>query len=318
MIRACPFFLLAMAFLSAGGAQQQSPPPTQQAPATTPSSTPPIVLAADSMPVIDALAGKLATEISNRHFTSVAVFGAMGPNDVRTLLGISIGDAFSDSLARQAKAFRVIDRSALRDELKKQRVAESMIGSNVLMRWMSAQVKADCIVLIRLEDFDSPNIAVGSYLFDPSNLATTSIASWRILLFLEPAEAEAIEKGITLATKDGTRLLDVTSSLPSAATPAGENGVGYPSCQHCPRPDYADEARTLKVQGDIWLTVVVTPQGDPTDIDITKGLGHGLDQKAVEALRKWKFKPAMDSSGKAVAAKTVVQMQFELFNSPLN
>jgi TonB family protein len=313
MIRACSILLMAMAFLSASDSQQpQSTQPAQQAPAPAPANPPTITLAADSKPVIDALAAKLAVEIANRHFSTVAVFGAMGADNVRSSLGLSVGDAFSDSLARQAKTFRVIDRNALRAELKKQDVAEAMVGSNVFALWIYQQVKADCVVMVKLEDYDSSSVSVAFYLFDPPKMGAVSLANGKALLALSPPQTDSLQRAIDLATRGDGKIFDVAASLPSAGVPAGENGVGYPNCLHCPRPDYSLEARKLKVQGDVWMTVVVTARGDPIDIDITKGLGHGLDEKAAEAVRGWKFKPALDSSGNAVAAKTVVQVQFWL------
>jgi TonB family protein len=301
----CLFLVLVLAWPLSGS--------RQQTPATAPANQAAINLAADSMNAIDALAGKLAAEIARRHFSKVVVFGAMGPNDVRTLLGISIGDAFSDSLARQAKAYRVIDRDALRAELKKQDVAEAMVGSNIFALWIYKQAKADCVVMVKLEGFNPSSVSVTYDLFDPPKNGAAALATGKTLLALSPPQAESLQEAINLATMSDGRIFKVTESLPSGGVPAGENGVGYPSCLHCPRPDYSIEARSAKIQGDVWLTVVVTPQGDPTDIDVTKGIGHGLDEKAVEAVRGWKFKPALDSGGNPVAVKTVVQVQFELF-----
>jgi TonB family protein len=96
---------------------------------------------------------------------------------------------------------------------------------------------------------------------------------------------------------------------------AGENGAGYPSCVYCPRPDYSDEARKSKYQGDVWLEVLVLENGKPSpnDIKVTKSLGMGLDEKAIEAVRTWQFKPAIGPNGKPVKTWTVVQVQFQLF-----
>ncbi len=96
---------------------------------------------------------------------------------------------------------------------------------------------------------------------------------------------------------------------------AGENGVGYPSCVYCPRPDYSDEARKSKYQGDVWLEVLVLENGKPSlnDIRVTKSLGMGLDEKAIEAVRTWQFKPAIGPNGKPVKTWTSVQVQFQLF-----
>ena len=96
---------------------------------------------------------------------------------------------------------------------------------------------------------------------------------------------------------------------------AGENGIGMPVCTYCPRPDYSDEARKSKYQGDVWLEVLVLENGksSPNGIRITKGLGMGLDEKAIEAVRTWQFKPALGPNGKPVRVWASVQVEFRLF-----
>jgi TonB family protein len=59
--------------------------------------------------------------------------------------------------------------------------------------------------------------------------------------------------------------------------------------------------------------VLISEEGRPTEIEITKSLGFGLDVKAIEVLQKWRFKPLTDSTGKPLRVLTVIQMQFQLF-----
>jgi TonB family protein len=294
---------------------QQNPPPAQQTPATTPANQEAITIAADSIPAIDALAAKLATEIANRRFTDVAVFGALGPGEVRTPLGASIGDAVRESLARQAQGFKVVDRDTLRAAYKQQRLSEAMLDSNIFTFQTGSIVKADSIVMITLEDFKPSSLTVASYLFDALKKDSPSLASWKILLVPHQNEAEAIQKAVDLVPKKGADPKEVAATFRAYMPPARENGVGAPSCVFCPRPDYSDEARRLNIQGEIYIAVVITPEGDLTDINVLNGLGSGLDEKAVEAVLKWKLKPMRDSNGNAVAAPSVIEVQFQLFRS---
>jgi periplasmic protein TonB len=94
---------------------------------------------------------------------------------------------------------------------------------------------------------------------------------------------------------------------------AGTGGVGNPECVYCPRPDYSDEARKAKYQGDVLLSVVVLPSGKASDIEVIKSPGMGLDTKAIEAVRTWQFKPANGKDGKPVAARVQVIVTFQLF-----
>ena len=66
---------------------------------------------------------------------------------------------------------------------------------------------------------------------------------------------------------------------------AGVNGVGMPRCEYCPDPEYSKEAKK-KYEGVVVLFVVVTSEGKATDISVAKSPGLGLDEKAIEAVRK--------------------------------
>jgi TonB family protein len=94
---------------------------------------------------------------------------------------------------------------------------------------------------------------------------------------------------------------------------AGENGVGNIECVYCPHPDYSDEARKARLAGEVLLEFTVLPDGKATNIRVIRSLGMGLDEKAIEAVRKWQFKPATGPSGKPVAAITQIQVMFQLF-----
>jgi TonB family protein len=91
------------------------------------------------------------------------------------------------------------------------------------------------------------------------------------------------------------------------------NGVRFPSCQYCPRPEYSDEARRVHYQGLVMLNVVVLPDGRVGRIELVTGPGLGLDDKAIEAVRNWRFNPAIGPKGKAIAVVIPVEVQFQLF-----
>jgi TonB family protein len=93
---------------------------------------------------------------------------------------------------------------------------------------------------------------------------------------------------------------------------AGTGGVGYPSCLYCPEPQYSEDARKAKWQGTVVLQVVITADGRATNIQIVKGPGLGLEDKAIEAVRNWRFKPALGPDGKAVATLTPIEVTFRL------
>jgi periplasmic protein TonB len=76
-------------------------------------------------------------------------------------------------------------------------------------------------------------------------------------------------------------------------------------------PEYTDEARKAKLQGSVFLRVVVNERGQAESITVTQGLGLGLDDRAIDAVAKWKFRPAM-RAGKPVPTVAIIQVTFRL------
>ena len=90
------------------------------------------------------------------------------------------------------------------------------------------------------------------------------------------------------------------------------NGVSAPRAIYDPDPEYSEEARKAKFGGNVMLTLVVDPSGRPRDIHVARSLGMGLDEKAVEAVEKWKFTPGM-KDGMPVAVQVNVEVSFRLY-----
>lgn len=89
-------------------------------------------------------------------------------------------------------------------------------------------------------------------------------------------------------------------------------GVSAPKAVYSPDPEYSEEARKAKFQGTCVLWLVVGPDGRPRDIKVQRTLGLGLDEKAIEAVKNWRFEPAM-KDGKPVAVQINVEVSFRLY-----
>ena len=63
----------------------------------------------------------------------------------------------------------------------------------------------------------------------------------------------------------------------------------------------------------VVLMVVITLDGRATNIQVVKSPGLGLDEKAIEAVRQWKFRPAVGPGGKSVPAQVPIEVTFRLF-----
>jgi len=93
----------------------------------------------------------------------------------------------------------------------------------------------------------------------------------------------------------------------------GTGGYGMPVCIYCPRANFSDEAVKAKYQGVVYLSIVVTPDGRAIDIHVAKGLGLGLDEEAIKAVRQWRFTPAKGPDGKYAAVSAQVEVDFRLY-----
>jgi len=77
--------------------------------------------------------------------------------------------------------------------------------------------------------------------------------------------------------------------------------------------EFSDEARRQGIQGVVMVSLLVNEEGVPIDLSITKGMGHGLDEKALEAVSQYRFKPAM-RGGVPVEARIAVEVSFRLYS----
>jgi bla regulator protein BlaR1 len=109
-----------------------------------------------------------------------------------------------------------------------------------------------------------------------------------------------------------------------AQSPDASQGAGSPHIYHvggdvsapqlifAPDPQYSEEAKRAKYQGVCVVSLIVDAQGNPQRVQVVRHLGKGLDQKAVEAVKQYRFKPAM-LHGEPVAVQVNIEVNFRLF-----
>jgi periplasmic protein TonB len=97
--------------------------------------------------------------------------------------------------------------------------------------------------------------------------------------------------------------------LPSVGQPGYSDIV----CDYCPSAQFSDEAVKAKYEGTVFLSIIVTADGRVADVHVSKGLGLGLDEEAIEAVRKWRFRPSRGPDGKPTAVHATVEVQFHLY-----
>jgi protein TonB len=85
-----------------------------------------------------------------------------------------------------------------------------------------------------------------------------------------------------------------------------------PSVIYQVEPEFSEEARKAKFSGNVQVYLWVDEQGNPSHVRVIRGVGMGLDEKAVEAVRQYKFKPAMQN-GKPVKVDLYIDVNFQIF-----
>ena len=88
--------------------------------------------------------------------------------------------------------------------------------------------------------------------------------------------------------------------------------ISAPRALSSPDPEYTEEARIAKTQGTCVLWLIVDEKGRPRNIRVVRGLGFGLDAKAIEAVRQWRFQPAL-KDGAPVNVQISVEVGFHLY-----
>ena len=96
---------------------------------------------------------------------------------------------------------------------------------------------------------------------------------------------------------------------PTVYTPGGD--VKAPKVTHYVEPAFGNTSKEAFVDGVVRLKTTVTPEGLPSDIEVTKGLNPEEDHNAVEAVKQWRFQPGT-KAGEAVHVRVNIEIAFHL------
>ncbi|HLH32690.1 MAG TPA: energy transducer TonB, partial [Terriglobia bacterium] len=157
------------------------------------------------------------------------------------------------------------------------------------------------------------------------NLVSTSVTSLQFQELQGGMFPSAIDQAVSVGfpgTQTSVKLsitfsdcLLVSTNLnqlpqPSDALPPG-GGVSPPSVISSVKPQYPDTARNAKLQGTVVVEAIILEDGSLTVSKVVRGLGMGLDESAIDALKQWKFKPGM-KDGKPVKVRLNIEVNFNL------
>ncbi len=90
-------------------------------------------------------------------------------------------------------------------------------------------------------------------------------------------------------------------------------GGHLPVLAYAVDPEFTEAARKKHLSGNVTISLLVDEDGKPQHLRVLKGLGLGLDEKAIEAVRQYRFKPATEADGQPVAKPLTVDVNFQIF-----
>ena len=136
------------------------------------------------------------------------------------------------------------------------------------------------------------------------------------LFTFEPSAGATLIASLALRSRSACRKL--ARSAHPAPLPPGVyrvgNGVTAPRLISKVEPTYTEEARAAKIDGTVILRIEIDPEGVPQNIRVLRKLDPGLDQKAIDAVSKWRFRPGM-KDGKPVTVAAQVEVNFRLLQA---
>ena len=146
--------------------------------------------------------------------------------------------------------------------------------------------------------------------------AIDAVRQWKYKPYLLNGEPTAVDTIININyTLEGSA--DTQGEKQYEGVPPKKIGgnVSAPVVIYQVEPEFTEDARKAKFMGIVLVNLIVDQEGRPQNVHILRGVGMGLDAKAVEAVKQYRFKPAMES-GKPVPVELNVEVNFQIFDKP--
>jgi TonB family protein len=268
---------------------------------------------------LDALAATAAVQIHKSlksHGNKILVIDFADPQAKASGLGVLLADRFADSLRKNTQGLVVLDRAdyarATADDILTPEARAEEQSAKCYCQQLGADFAVDGMI-------------------DPSagqlqlKLRVTRLTDWKRIFdgttslplrselradISKPVDPSPIPSGIDKNTWTSPDAPPGTAD--AAPTPASMKGF-TPTCIYCPAAQFSGAAINAKAQGTVSLNVIVDTAGRPSSISVARGLPCGLNSQAIETLKQWRLKPAIDPDGKPVPVRQAVQITFHLY-----
>ncbi len=244
------------------------------------------------------LAPSMAKALTKAKVRSVAVFDFMGPGQRLNQLGRDQADEFSRALSNSGGKFQVIDRAAVSAVIEANRVAPDVIRDPEIAWWLARQLNAEALIVGKLSPADDNKLGIA--VAAAKTKGGDEIANLSVVI---PFTDEMMTRLSKSLCEDHVKDR-IDPNFPKEL---------LPKCIYCPRAEFSSAALAKKKEGIVLLIVQITEDGVAKDIEFVQGQQYGLTQKAIEAVQKWKFRPAQSPEGKPRPVWQQIQVTFHLY-----
>jgi len=276
---------------------------------------------AQEPPDLDRLAATAAAQIHKSlksHGNKILVIDFADPEAKASGLGVLLADRFADSLRKNTQGLVVLDRADYARATAEDILTPEARADEQSARCYCRQLGADFAVEGMIDS------SAGQLQL---KLRVTRLTDWKRIfdstasLHLRsepradtppPVDPSPISSGSDKNTWTSPDSALSTADAAAVRTPASIK-ASLPTCVYCPPAQFSDAAVKSKVQGTIFLNVIVDTAGHPSSISITRGLPCGLNSQAIETVKQWRLKPAVDPNGNPVPVRQAVQITFHLY-----
>lgn len=241
---------------------------------------------------IDHLAGQLAESLSTTNVKTILVLDFYAPDQSLKAAAKFVTARTELALGNQKQEFNIIEQRHLSSTQAAKLPPPGAPLSNDALE-----------VFKQLADA----VVTGNALQNTPDTVTVAVEISRLVTGERLA---AFEMPIPRSMLPDTPAAVTLDSPESSQIVTGEDNVNFPRCLDCKTPQVTGETRAH--QGTVNLEVTVSEEGRAQQIGIIKMLGYGLDEIAIEAVRKWSFEPTI-KAGRPVPVTLPIEITFRSF-----
>lgn len=241
-------------------------------------------------------------------------------NQGPTALGAELARNFSESLLKAASDFTLLDAGAYVAASQADQLSPKAYSDLRTTECYGDKLDADFVISGEVTEI-SDRVAL--------RIKAMRVRKWKIIfddaaslqltlqmqsLASQPLPGNAIPPGASTVLWIGPGYHPADEQRAVSVSKLDEN-AGYvrPKCLRCRRADYSSAALNFRIQGTVELNALIDTEGHPEKISVSQGLACGLNQKAIEAVKKWELTPATGPDGKPLAVWQIVEVSFKEF-----